>query len=371
MRAVVVSRLYADPAARGKLRALAGLGCSVAAIVPSTWRSPVDDLVRETAFGDDGGARILPVPVRREGRGDSQVRWDGVALRRALAEFRPDIVQVEEESTTPIAALVARAASRLHYRLVAFGWESLPTKLPLLTRLRRKRVLRIAQGLIGGNRLALGLLARDRDGVPQAVIAQSGVVPPLMVQRETHNGLAIGFVGRVVPEKGLDILFRACVRLRGTWQVHVVGTGAAQEELEALAARLGIAAHVTWHGALPRPALDAVWPALDCVVTPSRTTERWIETRGTSALEAMAHGLPVVATETGVLPELVSETGFAVAEDDVDGLAATLQGLHDDPALTRVRGAEARRWMLAERTDEALARRTLSFWQTILAPANP
>jgi glycosyltransferase involved in cell wall biosynthesis len=370
VRALIVSQLYADPAARGKLRALAGLGCTIGAVVPSRWRSPDDGSLRETAFGDDGGARILPVPVR-SGRHDGEQRWDGAALRRALAQFRPDVVQLEEEPVTRIAAQVARAAHRLHFRLVSFGWQSLPAKLPLVTRFRRKRVLRIAQGLVGGNRLALALLARDRDGVPEAVIPQSGIIPPMATQREPHDGLSIGFVGRVVPEKGLDILFRACVRLRGTWSIHVAGSGGAQEELESLAQRLGMAARVTWHGALPRSALDALWPTFDCVALPSRTTERWIETRGTHALTAMAHGVPVVATATGILPEIVGETGFTVPEDDVDGFATALQRLHDDHALRARLGAAARRQVLAEQTDAAIAERTLAFWRTVLAPASP
>jgi glycosyltransferase involved in cell wall biosynthesis len=370
VRAVLVSRLYANPSARGKLRALAGLGCSVAAVVPASWRSD-DGMVRETAFGDDGGARILPIPVRGNAHGAAELRWDGAALRRALGEFRPDVVQVEEEPSTRVAAQVARSASRFRFRLVAFAWQSLPDRAPVLARLRRRRVLRTAQGIVGGNRLALDLLARDRDGVPTAVIPQLGVVPPVGTHREPHDGLSIGFIGRVVPEKGLDILFRACVRLRGSWRVHVVGTGEAQEELEALAARLGIAAYVTWHGALPRPALDAVWPKLDCMALPSRTTERWVETRGTAALEAMAYGLPVVATETGVLPELVGEAGIVVPEDDVEGLACALQRLHDDRPLATRLGTEARRRVLAEQTDEAIAQRTLAFWRAIVTPANP
>lgn len=287
-----------------------------------------------------------------------------------MAEFRPDIVQVEEEPTTRIAAQVARASRRLRFRLVVFGWESLPTRTSWVTRFRRTRVLHTAQGLIGGNRLALDLLLRDRAGVPHAVMPQSGVIPPLVAEHRPREGLSIGFVGRVVPEKGLDLLFRACVRLRGGWRVHVVGSGDAQEELEALAARLGIAARVTWHGALPRPSLDALWSSFDCTVVPSRTTERWVESRGTSALTAMAHGLPVVATATGVLPELVGDAGLTLPEEDVDGLAAALQRLHDDPGLRARLGAEGRRRVLADYTDVAIAERTLGVWRIVLAFAS-
>jgi len=370
VRAAIVSRVYADPETRGKLRALAGLGCSIAALVPSVWRSPADDRLRETAFGDDGGARILPIPVRGPGRaGPEGPRWDRRALRRALAEFRPDVVQVEEEPWMRIAAQVARAAPRVRFRLVAFGWQSLPAPLTLAARLRRRHVVRSAAGLVGGNSLALDLLARDRGAVAQAVLPALGVSPPLLAARDEHERLVIGFVGRLVPEKGLDLLFRACARLRRAWEVHVVGSGPAQEELEELVARLGVAAYVTWHGALRRDGLHPLWGRFDCLALPSRTTERWIEARCRTAIEAMAHGVPVVAAKTGALPEVVGETGCIVPEDDADALAAALDRLRSEPGLRRRLGLAARQRVLAEYTDEAVAQRTLAFWRQVLSAA--
>ncbi len=371
MRAVVLSRVYADPANRSKLRALAGLGCSIAAVVPATWGRSPDGLVREAAFGDDGGVRIIPIAVTGDAAGGGELRWDHRTLRRALADFRPDLVQLEEEAWTSVAACVARASARLAYRVCCFSWESLPEPLSLGARWRRDRVLRRAAGLIGGNRSALARLTGERGEPPHEVIPQLGVVPPLAVERAPQERFTIGFIGRLVPERGLDVLFRACVRLGGTWTLHVVGTGPSQEELEALAARLGIAAHVTWHGALSPAALEQVWPTLDCVALPSRTTARWVETRARTALEAMARGIPVVGTNTGALPDVIAETGRVVAEDDVESLAATLQELHDRPDLRRELGAAARQRVLAEFVDGAIARRTLQLWRRLLPTANP
>jgi glycosyltransferase involved in cell wall biosynthesis len=269
LRVVVISRAYADPGQRGKLRALAGLGCTLAAAVPASWRAHPEGRQQEAAFGDDAGVRIYPVPV--EG-----TRWDRRALTRLLSDFRPDLVQLEEEPWSPVAAVVSRAAARHQFRLVAFSAQSIPRPLPLLARFRRARTVRTAAAAIGANRLAASLLAAGRPGLHQAVIPQTGVLPPLTPREEPGAGFAIGFVGRLVPERGLDVLLRACVRLRGFWTVHVVGSGPSQEELEGLAQRLGMAARVTWHGALPHPALEPVWASLDCVVQPARTTSGWV-----------------------------------------------------------------------------------------------
>ena len=367
VRALIVSRLYADAATRGKLRALAGLGCTIGAVVPASWPPGPGHPPRATEFGNDGGVRIFPVPVRGT---DSDLAWESAGLRRALAEFRPDVVQLEEPPSSPVAAAVVRAAQRLGFRVTIFSSESLPLPLPLLARLRRDRVLRRAAGVIGGNRLAAGLLSDGRQ-VPTLVLPQTGVAPPLVAEPATRPGLAIGFVGRLVPERGLDLLFRACVRLSEPWTIHVAGTGPAQEELEALAEKLGIAARVTWHGALSRARLAELWPALDCAALPSRTTPQWVEARGRTALEAMSHGLPVVVTASGALPEVVGQAGRVVPEEGVDQLALVLQDFAQDPKGRRALGAEARRRVLAHYTDEAIAERTLAFWRTVSAGASP
>ena len=368
MRAIIVSRLYADAAARGKLRALAGLGCTIGAVVPASWQAGPGEAPRATTFGDDAGVRIFPAAVRGV---DPETTWDRAALRRALAEFRPDVVQLEEEPSSQVAAAVVRAAARLGFRVTVFSWEALAARLPLLGRVRRDRVLARSAGLIGGNRLALDRLVGDRNDRPSAVIPQTGVTPPLMTGSVGRPGLAIGFVGRLVPERGLDLLFRACVQLTDAWSVHVAGTGPAQEELEGLAERLGIAARVTWHGALSRAGLIDLWPGLDCAAFPSRTTPRWIETRGRTVLDAMAHGLAVVVSASGALPDVVGPAGRVIPEEDVDQLAEVLRGFAQDPETRRTLGADARRRVLAEYTDESIAQRTLAFWRTVTGSANP
>jgi glycosyltransferase involved in cell wall biosynthesis len=194
------------------------------------------------------------------------------------------------------------------------------------------------------------------------------VALPPAGERPAHTGLSIGFLGRLIPEKGLDLLFRACVKVIGRWTITVIGSGPAQEELEELAERLGIAGRVHWLGALPRQGVEQVWPALDCVVMPSRTAPRWVETVPRAALEALAHGIPVVASTSGALPEIVAPAGHIVPEEDVPALAAALQALHDDPAERARLGALGRQRVMERFTDDALARKTLEFWSRILSP---
>jgi glycosyltransferase involved in cell wall biosynthesis len=368
MRAVIVSHLYADPANRAKLRSLAGLGVSLAVAVPDRWATS-DGRSHRTEWGDDAGVRVVPIPVIGRVSDAAQFHWNGKPLRRLLTDFRPDLLHIEEEPWTQAAALALRLSRKLRIPSVLSTAESLPRSLSLRRRFRRERSLRQASGIIGANRLALVLATKRRPTIPQLALPQIGVTPPAAVPRVSHPGLAIGFVGRLVPERGLDLLFRACVGLTGKWTLTVIGTGPSQEELETLAERLGISARVHWLGALPREAVDQVWPRLDCVVFPARTTPRWVANAARGALHAMANGVTVVGSDSGALPEIVGEAGRIVPEEDVPALAATLQELYANRSECERLGAAGRRRIIDEFSDDAIAGKTLTFWRK-LTPAS-
>jgi glycosyltransferase involved in cell wall biosynthesis len=364
VRAVIVSHLYADPANRAKLRALAGLGVTLAVAVPDRWASSTGD-VRNTTPEDDGGIRVVPVSVRGAVTDPARLIWNGRALRRVLTESHPEVVHIEEEPWSQPALLGLRSARRLRVPGVISTAESLARSYTMGERLRRERSLRLAAGIIGTNNLAVALVTKRRPALPRISLPQMGITPPDPTPREPHPGLAIGFLGRLVPERGLDLLFRACVALAGKWTLTVVGTGPSQEELEVLAQRLGIAARISWLGPLTRDAVEEVWRRLDCVVLPSRTTERWVLTIGRAAVQAMAHGVAVVGTDSGSLRELVGNAGRVVPEEDVPALTAALQQLHDDRSECERLGAEGRRRIMEEFTDRALAGKMLTFWRKL------
>ena len=364
MRAIVVAHTYIDPSTRGKLRALAGLGATLSVAVPARWSASSRGPLLQASWGNDGGIRVVPIPVSGD-RGEG-VAWKGGDLHRLFADFRPDLVQVEAEAWTPMAATATARAARLGIPTVLFGWESVPHQVTFLESWRRSRTLGRVRALIGGNKLAAGLLARERPGVPVAVIPQLGIKPPLETRRPDHTELVIGFVGRLVPEKGLDSLFRACVKMLGRWRLIVVGSGPAQETLEQLAERLGIASRVTWRGPVPPGELRQLWPELDCLVVPSRTTPQWVETFHPALIEAMGHGVTVLGTDSGAIPELIDAAGIVVREDDVGALTTALQHLADAPRDRARLGREARQRVMGEYVDDAVARRTMEFWQQIL-----
>jgi glycosyltransferase involved in cell wall biosynthesis len=152
------------------------------------------------------------------------------------------------------------------------------------------------------------------------------------------DGWIVGAVGRFAPEKDYPFLVRAAAPLLGPEaRLVIVGDGAERGAIEAAAAQAGVTPFVTLPGA--RDDVPEILAALDLFVLSSR-----MEGMPLVVLEAMATGLPVVATAVGGLPKLVAdgETGFLVPSGDEAALRARLQALRAAPADAAAVGARAR-----------------------------
>jgi glycosyltransferase involved in cell wall biosynthesis len=127
------------------------------------------------------------------------------------------------------------------------------------------------------------------------------------------------YVGRLSPEKGPQDLLTACTRFSAGTRVTIAGSGRMRAELERMAALA--ACQVEFTGFVSDDALPALYQRTRLVVMPSRT-----EAQPRVALEAMASGVPIVATRVGGLVELVDHgsTGWLVEPADVDGLAQAI-----------------------------------------------
>ncbi|NOT08428.1 MAG: glycosyltransferase family 4 protein [Gemmatimonadales bacterium] len=360
MRVAIVSHLYADHQHRGKLRALAGLGAGLAVSTPGG------------VAGLDGSVRIIPVPATGSAADPGSLRWNGRAIRRALSDFHPNLLHIEEEPGTQGAATAAAAARKLGIPYTVFSWESLPRRLGFFGSRRYAATVKHAAALIGGNQIAATLLRNSAPGVRATALPQAGtLVPsedPLAAPPPAGRpALRLGFVGRLVPERGGEMLLRACAQLFGAWTLSVVGTGPEQQPLEELAERLGLASRIRWLGGIPRADLDLLWGQIDCLVVPSIDTPSWVERWSPVLLDAMARGIAPVVTPAGALPELIGDAG--VVAKDTEGLAEALQILLAEPERVRALGQKARQRVLNEFVDAAVAKRTLDFWKQVLTPA--
>jgi glycosyltransferase involved in cell wall biosynthesis len=184
-------------------------------------------------------------------------------------------------------------------------------------------------------------------------IVHCGVDPASFVPvRRTDRGAALRVlcVGRLVADKGQELLLRAIAQLRvgGTdVRLDLVGDGAQRATLEELAAGLGVAGAVAFRGSVGQDRIRELYAEADVFCLPS-----FAEGVPVVLMEAMATELPVVTTRITGVPELVAdgETGLLVAPGRVDALVAALGRLAADPGLRAQLGHAGREKVLADYT---------------------
>lgn len=134
------------------------------------------------------------------------------------------------------------------------------------------------------------------------------------------------FAGRLHAEKGVFVLLDAFTRVHQQLpdaRLNIVGDGPARAQIETRAREFGAA--ITLTGVVKHRAMPAMFQAADVLAMPSLTTGKWAEQVGMVALQAMACGVPVVATHSGAIPEYVpANVGVLVPENNVDALATEL-----------------------------------------------
>ena len=176
------------------------------------------------------------------------------------------------------------------------------------------------------------------------------------------------FCGRLVPEKGADLIVRALAEMPRVG-LDVVGSGPELGNLERLAASLGIADRVVFHGTLPHARINALYRNAAALVVPSR----WMENSPLVVFEGLAAGIPIIGARRGGIEELVveGETGALFTPDDPHDLASVTLALLGDPALRERYSASATARARAAFSPDAHVAALEAVYRAIRAGATP
>ncbi|MEI2583154.1 glycosyltransferase family 4 protein [Scytonema sp. PRP1] len=193
-----------------------------------------------------------------------------------------------------------------------------------------------------------------KNGVPpqKTVTLRCGISAPQMVTAplslETHKNHRILFVGRIVPDKGLEWLLKTLVHTDPQIQLDIAGEGWDQPRLEQLAHKLGINNRITWHGWCNSEKLNQLYEQCFTVIFPSI----WPEPAGLVTLEGYTHYRPVIAAAVGGIPEYLrdGETGILVPANDIKMLAEAITDLSSDYEKCRRMGEQGYALFLQEFT---------------------
>jgi glycosyltransferase involved in cell wall biosynthesis len=188
------------------------------------------------------------------------------------------------------------------------------------------------------------VLISDYGVAPERVtVALPGIDPVAVSARPSNSAATLLAVGSVVPRKGYDVLIDALATLADLrWQLVIAGDRnrdrATADAIAAQIAAAGLGARVSMPGAVSDRELARLHAKADVFVLASRH-----EGYGMAFAEAINHGLPVVGTRAGAIPETVPPgAGILVDPDDAPALSAALRVMIADPEKRESHAAAAR-----------------------------
>ena len=342
----------------------------VTAIAPVRYRADLGRVASHPVAGE--ACRLQTLNVRLD-RSPHLMWYSGLD---ALLEDSWDVVHCWEEPYVAAGAQVARTV-RSSARLVMATFQNIAKQYPWpLSGFERTSMAR-ADGWI-----AFGQTVSDTLGTREGYTGRpSRIIPPGVdlerFRRDpdagralrarlgwTETDLVVGFLGRFVPEKGIATLLQALRASRANWRALFVGGGVEQPAIDALAleypGRVQVAGGVT-HDEVPR------WlNAMTILCAPSVTTSTWREQFGRMLIEAMACGVPVVASSSGEIPHVVGDAGTILPETDERAWADAIDALLDDGARRAELAARALDRVTTHHAWPVVARAHLDFFETLL-----
>lgn len=322
-----------------------GLSLSVAIFQRSPRPTPLIDAAREM--------RVPSYIIPDRFPGDPGT---AVALARLAFGLAPQIFQTHGYKANVLAGLIAPLVRRPWVAFV-HGETHENLRVRAYYALERRALRRADRVVVMSSHMAADLAARGvRAGALRVIHNASPAVadgdPPLAWSDDAPP--LVGVVGRLSPEKGVDLALdahRLVTRDVPDARLGIMGEGPERLRLIRAAESSGVASAVDWLGYLADP--KPFYRRMAVLLIPSRS-----EGLPNVALEAMAHGVPVVAAAVGGLPEVISdgETGFLVAPGDAPAMAKHVAELLEDGTLRRRLGQAGQRDVRSRFSIEARCR---------------
>lgn len=371
LRVLFVSHTYVVGVNQGKLEAIAQRdNVQVGLLAPSNWKAlewnrPLNLEPPSSAI------QLYSYPVSLTGRGGAHfyAPWH---LYSVFADFKPDIVQVEEEVFSLCAFQCAVWARLSRKSLAVFGWENNDRTFTFPRQQLRQFVLDTAKLVVAGNSDGAALLSKWGFKGLVEVMPQLGVDPqifhPCSQQKEPHK-FRIGFLGRLAHEKGIDRLLQAATILKKenlNFELIICGSGPYESELKAIASKLHIDHQVTWRNAVSHDRVPEEMAQFDVLVLPSRSVSTWREQFGHVLIEAMAMGIPVIGSTCGEIPNVIGHPELVFPEEDSHELAKILQRMILDSGWRSQMRSFCEERVHQHYTHERIANRLIDLWHFLL-----
>lgn len=369
MRVLMISKALVAGTSQRKLEELARYpDVDLTLVTPPYWQS--DDgskQVLERLY--TSGYRMIVTPMAFNGHFHTHFY---PRLGSIMREVHPHIVHIDEEPYN-FATFQAMLLSQQHRaKALFFAFQNLYRSYPPPFRQFERYNYQHAATAIAGNQDAAEVLKRKGYRGTLHIIRQFGIDPDIYKrttpapERADGASFTLGYVGRLVEQKGLPTVIEALATLPSYCRAVFVGHGPMRNSLEAQAAQLGLGNRVHFKGAVPTYDIPQELQNMDVLVLPSLSRPNWTEQFGRVLIEAMACETPVIGSSSGEIPLVIGDAGLVFPEGDAQALSACVQQLLDNPARYRELATQGRARVLAHFTQARIAQQTYEVYQSLL-----
>lgn len=341
-------------------------GWDITIVVPENWKDEYGNQRKIERWKDFRG-QLISIPVGLSG--SIPLHYYRSLFLNLLRKLNPDFIYLHQEPYALVTLQIYLANALTIRRPISFfTWQNILKRYPIPFRQMERWVLQHTDVMFPGSYSAEAVM-REKGYTGRSVLMPSGIDPAIYYPRSNTlkseltaapNEVLIGYVGRVVEQKGLKTLLLALNEIRDLpWRLVVIGKGEFEPEFDTIAQQLNLSDQIQKLGFVPFTETPNYLSAFDVLVLPSETRASWKEQFGRVIIEAMACGTPVIGSDSGEIPHLINATkgGLVFPEGDAIALSQRLSELISSSDLRSHYANTGRQSVLTHYTNSLLAQR--------------
>jgi glycosyltransferase involved in cell wall biosynthesis len=351
-----------------KLEELVRSGLELHLVVPRSWGN------QKLEVRDGNGYIIYPMRIAFNGHNHFHFYF---GLSGIIKKIKPDIVHIDEEHYSFVTFQTMRLAKKVGARALFFTWQNIYKDYPFPFSYFEKYNFKRAGVAIAGNEESKYVIRRKGFEKEIFIIPQFGVDPDMFQKKDVFElkgklgiktgSFVIGFIGRLVEEKGILVLLEAVSRLKDNFFLLLIGSGPLKKKILVKSKKSGITSRIKIVDHVPSMEVPNYINCFDCLVLPSLTKPNWKEQFGRVLIEAMACEIPVIGSDSGEIPNVIGDAGLISNEGDAADLAKKLKIVLTDRELRESLAKKGKERVLANYTQKKVAEATFLVYKNLMS----